>query len=147
MSNSVPVRVSVRKFRNGNPAVPMCFLPECGADIPNAQQAYLFKFYGDNAETPIFSKIGTTTKSAEHRLRQEIGEYCKKGFMIVRVDICAIIQCGERPAEGHESYLRSLLMNEYPNTWRKNDRFFDVDVSTEHFMAICEEYFSRCENR
>lgn len=140
------MKVKIRKFRNGD-TVPMIFLDDCGADVPNAQQAYLFKFYGEDAEMPIFSKIGTTTRTAEGRLRDEIGEYRKKGFVVAKVEICAIIQCGEWPAEGHESYLRSLLMDEYPNTWRKNDRFFDVNVSTKRFLAICEEYVSRCVNR
>jgi hypothetical protein len=39
--------------------------------------------------------------------------------------------------------LRALLIAEFPNTWHKNDRFFGVDIPTERFNTICNQ-FANC---
>ncbi len=127
-------RTTIR--RCGNVRIPMNYLENCGPDVKGQQSVYLFKFYTKNRELPVFSKIGTTAKSINERLRQEIGEYRRK-FDIRSVDVCKIIDCGEMPAESYESYLRALLMKDYPGTWKRNDRFFGVDVDTERFEELC----------
>lgn len=126
--------------RCGDAEIPMMYLEDCGLDTPRTQQAYLFKFYSNNNEIPVFSKIGTTAVSVDKRLRQEIGGYIKAGFDIRYVEVCKIYQCGNMPAEAFESYLRAMLILKYPNTWRKNDRFFGVDVSTPLFIELCNAY-------
>ena len=126
--------------RCGDSEIPMMYLEDCGLDIPRTQQAYLFKFYSDDNEIPVFSKIGTTSVSINERLRREIGDYIKTGFDIKYVEVCKIYQCGNVPAEAFESYLRAMLILKYPNTWRKNDRFFGVDVSTPLFIELCNAY-------
>lgn len=135
---STAVRVTVRRFKDGR-SVLMNYLPECGEDIKGQHTAYLFKFYGEDRTVPLFSKIGTTERTVNERLRQEIGEYCKK-FPIQSVDICKIVDCGEMPPESYESYLRALLMKEYPGTWKKNDRFFGTDVDTDRFTELCQVF-------
>lgn len=137
----VPERVTIRKCGSVN--VPMNYLPNCGADVRGQQTAYLFKFYTNDRSVPVFSKIGTTAKSVNQRLRQEIGEYRNKGFDIRSVDVCKIYNCGEVPAEAYESYLRALLIAEFPNTWKRNDRFFGVDIPTDRFCALCGELSTR----
>ena len=74
------------------------------------------------------------------RLRDEIGEYSKK-FDIRRVEIHRILNCGNRPAEGAESALRAELIRQYPNAFRKNDRFFGVDIDPKVFDEIMRGYF------
>ena len=111
-------------------------------DIDGGEKAYLFRFYETSKNTPVFSKIGTTTKTCLARLKQEIRYYnsAKVGFDIERVEICEIWDCGEMPAESYESFMRALLIRQYPNTWKKNDRFFGVTIPTETFIELCQQY-------
>ena len=124
----------------GGVTVPMNYLQDCGEDVERQQTVYLFKFYDNDKTVPIFSKIGTTSVSVNTRLRQEIGEYRKKGFDVRSVDVCRIRDCGDFPPEAFESFLRALLIKKYPNTWHKNDRFFNVDVSTDYFDTLCNQF-------
>lgn len=106
-----------------------------------SQKCYLFKFY-DEKNHPIFTKIGTTINSCLDRLKQEIASYQKSGFAIVKVKICGIVDCGELPAEGLESYLRACFIRDFPKVFHKNDRFFDMDIPTEYFFTCADYYFN-----
>lgn len=132
------VKVKLRRFKDGRPAVRMEFMPECGENIKNEQAVYFFKFY--NGELLEFNKIGTSGKDVVGRLRDEIGDYSKK-FDITRVEIHRIRSCKGYPAEGAESALRAELIKQYPKAFRKNDRFFNVDIEPSVFDAICDEFF------
>lgn len=143
MAKKVSVRVNdrtmYRKFRNGRPAVKMELMPNCGENIKNAEAVYFFKFYSET--TLLFNKIGTTKKDVIGRLRAEIGDYVKK-FDIHRVEIHRICACGEYPAEGAESALRANFISRYSKEFCKNDRFFGVDIPTEIFDTVLNEYFA-----
>ena len=128
-----------RNFKDGRPAVAIEFMPECGANIKDGQAVYFFKFY--NETTLEFNKVGTSARDVVARLRDEIGEYSKK-FDIRRVEIHRIMSCGNRPAEGAESALRAELIRQYPQAFRKNDRFFGVDIDPKVFDEIMRGYFS-----
>jgi hypothetical protein len=127
-----------RKFKDGRPAVAMEFMPECGANVKGEEAVYFFKFY--NSESLEFNKVGTSAKDVVARLRDEIGDYSKK-FNIRRVEIHRIMPLGNFPAEGAESALRAELIRQYPNAFRKNDRFFGVDISPAVFDEILKKYF------
>lgn len=127
-----------RQFKDGRPAVAMEFMPECGSNVKGEEAVYFFKFYNENDLE--FNKIGTSAKDVISRLRDEIGEYSKK-FNIRRVEIHRIMPLGAFPAEGAESALRSALIKQYPNAFRKNDRFFGVDISPAVFDTIMNSYF------
>lgn len=131
--------VLYRKFKDGRPAVTMEFMPECGANVKDEEAVYFFKFYGET--TLHFNKIGTSAKDVIARLRDEIGGYSKK-FDIRRVEIHRIKPLGNFPAEGAESELRSKLIKQYPNAFRKNDRFFGVDIDPAIFDEILNNYFA-----
>ena len=130
--------VKFRRFRDGRPPVAMEFMPDCGENLRGEQAVYFFKFYSE--EVLIFNKVGTSAKDVVARLRDEIGEYSKK-FDIRRVEIHRIMSCGNRPAEGAESALRAELIKQYPEAFRKNDRFFGVDISPAVFDEIVSQYF------
>ena len=109
-------------------------------DLTDTQKVYLFKFFTKEKEL-IFNKVGTTVKTCLARLKQEIKEY--KDFPIGYVEIHRIYNCGEYPAEGFESYVRAYLIKHHPQAFKKNDRFFSVEVEPNlidnlyhHF--ICE---------
>lgn len=131
--------VLYRKFKDGRPAVAMEFMPECGANVKDEEAVYFFKFFGET--TLHFNKIGTSAKDVIARLRDEIGGYSKK-FDIRRVEIHRIKPLGNFPAEGAESELRSKLIKQYPNAFRKNDRFFGVDIDPAIFDEILNNYFA-----
>lgn len=128
----------IRSYKGSS--VPMNYLEDCGEDTPGAEMLYLFKFFTENLKEPLFSKIGTTTRSVDKRLREEIAYYIKHDLPITSVDVCKIVDCGEMPAECYESLMRGILMKKYPNTWHKNDRFFGVDVPTDEFMKLFEKF-------
>lgn len=138
MTVAVEPATLYRHFKDGRPSVAMEFMPECGANIKGEEAVYFFKFY--NATTLEFNKVGTSAKDVVARLRDEIGEYSKK-FDIRRVEIHRIMSCGNRPAEGAESALRAELIRQYPNAFRKNDRFFGVDIDPKVFDDIMRGYF------
>ena len=113
-------------------------LQKAGAD---GEKAYLFRFFEDDEKTPVFSKIGTSTRDCYKRLKEEIRYYISKsGLDITRVEIVEIWNCGDTPAESYESFMRALLIKKYPNTWHKNDRFFGVSIPLETFVKLCRQY-------
>jgi hypothetical protein len=126
-----------RNFKDGRPSVAIEFMPGCGSNIKGEQAVYFFKFYNVNGLE--FNKIGTSAKDVVARLRTEIGEYTKK-FDIRRVEIHRIVSCGNKPAEGAESLLRAMLISQYPTAFRKNDRFFGVDIEPDMFDKILHNY-------
>ena len=132
-----PTAVVYRKFRDGR-CVPMEFMPGCGENVKGEQAVYFFKFY--NANGLEFNKVGTSAKDVVGRLRDEIGDYSKK-FPIHRVEIHRIRSCGEIPAEGIESALRSVLIKKYPTAYKRNDRFFGVDIDPTIFDEVFNQFF------
>lgn len=109
-------------------------------DIDRTEKAYLFKFYEDTKETPIFSKIGTSARTCFGRMKDEVKYYQNAGFDITKVKIERIINCGEMPAEAFESFCRAMFIKKYPNTWHKNDRFFGVDIEVNEFDNLWKMY-------
>ena len=104
------------------------------------QLVYLYKFYG--VEELICSKVGTTTRLPEQRLKEEIKYYANHGIAIDHAEICSVIDCGAIPAEGAESITRAFFIRKYPEAFCKNDRFFGVDISTRTFNKVVNDYLS-----
>ncbi len=134
-----PPKTLYRKFKDGRPAVAMEFMDGCGENIKGEEAFYFFKFF--NPHSLEFNKIGTSAVDVIARLRDEIGEYSKK-FDISRVEIHRIVSCNGLPAEGAESALRAELCRQYPTAYRKNDRFFGVDIDPEVIDRVLGAYFA-----
>ena len=103
------------------------------------QLVYLYKFYNKMGEL-ICSKVGTTTRLPEQRLKEELKYYQKHGIEVERGEICSVIDCGAIPAEGAESETRAKFIRKFPDAFCKNDRFFGVDIPTRTFNKIVNEY-------
>lgn len=107
------------------------------------QYVYLFKFYSTSGEL-ICSKVGTTTRLPEKRMKEEIRSYQKskneRVASITTAEICSVIDCGAIPAEGAESVTRAYFIRKYPDKFMKNDRFMDVDLSTRTFNSVVNNY-------
>ena len=127
-----------RRFKDGRDPIAIMFSPECGENVKGQQAVYFFKFYG-TLDVVLFDKVGTSAKDVIDRLRDEIGEYVKK-FDIDHVEVCRIVPLGDFPAEGAESALRSEFIKKYPQAFRKNDRFFNVDIDPTYFDKVMKEY-------
>lgn len=105
------------------------------------EKCYLFKFYDGNNEI-LFSKVGTTTRKIIDRLREEIKEYKKSGFNICKVKVCKVIDCGEIPAEGAESFVKARYIKKYQGAFQKNDRFIKIDIPTDDFTEAVMGYLA-----
>ena len=103
------------------------------------QLVYLYKFY-DKDNKLICSKVGTTTRLPEQRLKEEIKYYQDHGIAVQDAEICSVIDCGAIPAEGAESVTRAYFIRRYPDAFCKNDRFFGVDIPTRTFNKVVTEY-------
>lgn len=132
-------KVEYRRFRDGRQSVRMDFMENCGENIQGKETVYFFKFYSNT--DLLFNKIGTTTRNVVSRLKEEIGYYSKT-FDLSRVEIHRIVDCKDYPAEGAESVLRAELIKQYPKAFRKNDRFFEVDIPPTIFDNIISNYFN-----
>jgi len=105
----------------------------------HGEQVYFFKFFNE-ADEILWTKIGTTAKSYFDRCKREIYDYNRKGHGVAKVIIDNVLNCGDIPAESYESFLRAMLIKEYPNTWHRNDRFFCTDIPVERFNTLCKIY-------
>ena len=107
----------------------------------NKQLVYLYKFYDESGKL-ICSKVGTTTRLPEERLKEEITYYRKHNIPVANAKICSVIDCGKLPAEGAESITRALFIRKSPKAFFKNDRFFGVDIATRTFNKIVQDYLN-----
>lgn len=109
------------------------------------QLVYLFKFYDSNGNL-VCSKVGTTTRLPEQRMKEEIRSYQRskdeKIASIAYAEICSVIDCGAIPAEGAESITRGAFIKKFPDKFKKNDRFIDIDIPVRTFNKIVNEYLN-----
>ena len=139
------VKTYIRKFKSLLEEAKTIFfskpevIVECKLFNEAKEKCYLFKFY-DEQNKIIFSKIGTTTRKVKDRLKEEIKSYRKSGINIYAVKICSVFDCKGLPAEGAESICRAEFIKKFPNTFKKNDRFMNVDIPTSEFAKIVEGY-------
>jgi hypothetical protein len=109
------------------------------------QLVYLFKFYDSDGKL-VCSKVGTTTRLPEERMKEEIKSYQKsKDEVVASIDhaeICSVIDCGAIPCEGAESITRAAFIRRFPDTFKKNDRFMGVDLPVVTFNRIVKNYLA-----
>lgn len=103
-------------------------------------KVYLFKFY-DCQDNLLFSKIGTTKRKLEKRVREELAIY-QKSFEIGTVVLESAFDCKDIPAEGAESFCRANFIKKYPNTFQSKDRFIKTDISVPYFNELVESYLT-----
>lgn len=91
----------------------------------------------------IFSKVGTTTRTVEQRMREHLKYYKKLGCTDIIID--KVYPC-RTVAEGYESFFRSHYIAKYPGTFKKNDRFFGVEFDLEEAERIFRNYEQTLDN-
>ena len=98
---------------------------------------YLIELLGKNYNL-MYSKIGTTTRSIEQRMKEHLRYYAKEGVEYIKIN--KVWNCGNINAEGFESYFRSILIKKNPKAFKKNDRFASVIIPIEYADELFEQY-------
>lgn len=122
------------------------FVKKCAAaivyqvkhDYPKGSQlVYLIRLLNESDKL-IWSKVGTTTRAIDTRMREHLRYYKKNG--VTKVEVSRIYNCGTLPAEGLESEFRAKYMCKYPGTFQKNDRFTAIEFDLNEADEIANNY-------
>lgn len=101
------------------------------------QQVYLIRLLdADNAL--IWSKVGTTVRETSKRMKEHLRYYKKNG--VCKLEVVRLWDCGAMDAEGLESEFRAHYIRKYPGTFRKNDRFINVEFDLDEADKIVANY-------
>ena len=106
------------------------------------QQFYLIRLLDKDGEL-VYSKVGTTTRSTEARMKEHLRDYYDNGVRSIQVT--RLWNCGEMEAEGLESEFRAHYIKAYPGTFRKNDRFTGVEFDMDEADRIAAGYLNKGE--
>lgn len=114
-----------------------------GLDIatPKGEVCYLFEFY-DDAKNLLCSKVGTTKRTVRQRLKEELASKTYKGMGATHAIVNRVYECGEMPAEGLESLIRSEYIKKYPKSFKKNDRFIGEYFDFDFCDKIAKQYLT-----
>lgn len=109
--------------------------------VKDGEQCYLFRFFNDYNEL-LCSKVGTTTRTVRQRLIEELRSKTYKGMGATKATIDRIYNCGELPAEGLESLIRSEYIKKYPRSFKKNDRFIGETFDLDFCDQVAQSYLA-----
>lgn len=103
------------------------------------EKCYLIEFYNELGEL-ICSKVGTTVRTIQERIREELKSKTYSGMGAKTCVIRRVYNCGEVPAEGAESRFRSEYIKKYPKSFKKNDRFINIQFNYSEADKIFADY-------
>ena len=103
-------------------------------------QVYLIRCVNNNGIT-VYSKVGTTKRKTLQRMKEHLRGYAKDGVCYIYVD--RLWNCGDIDPEGLESEFRAHYIGKHKGTFRKNDRFANVNFDLDEADQIAENYFNR----
>lgn len=101
------------------------------------QQLYLIRLLDKDGDL-IYSKVGTTTRSTQSRMKEHLRYYYDNGVRSLQVT--RLWDCGDMEADGLESQFRAHYIKAYPGTFKKNDRFINVEFDLEEADRIAASY-------
>lgn len=104
------------------------------------QQLYLIRLLDKDGDL-IYSKVGTTTRSTEARMKEHLRYYYDSGVRSIQVT--RLWNCGDMEAEGLESEFRAHYIKSYPGSFKKNDRFINVEFDLEEADRIAASYLGK----
>lgn len=105
------------------------------------EKCYLIEFF-DIKDISVCSKVGTTIRTIQKRIREELNSDTYKKMGAVRCLIHRVYDCKDIPAEGLESRFRSEYIRKYPQSFQKNDRFIKQKFDFAEADRIYEDYFA-----
>jgi hypothetical protein len=103
------------------------------------QKCYLIEFFDKEGKT-VCSKVGTTIRTIQTRIREELNSETYKKMGAVSCLIHRVYDCGSYPAEGLESFFRAKYIKKFPDSFCKNDRFIKQVFDLEEADRIYAEY-------
>lgn len=115
---------------------------ECDLLDNASQKCYLFEFYNSENEL-VCSKVGTTTRKVIQRLKEEMRSKTYKKLDCVKAVVKRVYDCGDMPAEGAESYFRAYYIKQFPNSFKKNDRFMNEYFDFDFADKLMENYLQK----
>lgn len=142
----VVARQSEYKPKGEDTAIPIQYTSECGLVNLTDDLVYFIKFY--LTDGVVNTKIGTSTRNIENRIKDEIRGYRKGNakndpWDIERVEVVRVVAVeSEDQAEFTESQLRSQFGKRYGQHFKTHDRFIGIDIPVEEFDAIINEYMN-----
>lgn len=104
------------------------------------QQLYLIRLLDKDGDL-IYSKVGTTTRSTQSRMKEHLRYYYDNGVRGIQVS--RLWNCGDMEAEGLESEFRAHYIKAYPGAFKKNDRFINVEFDLEEADRIAASYLGQ----
>ena len=107
----------------------------------NTQKCYLIEFF-DKDNQSICSKVGTTVRTIQERIREELNSDTYKKMGAKTCAIHRVYACGNVPAEGLESEFRAKYIRKYPDSFCKNDRFVRTQFDLAEADKIYAEYMA-----
>ena len=108
-------------------------------NIKGVQKCYLIEFFDINRNS-ICSKVGTTTRTVQQRVSEELRSKTYKRMGAVSCVIHRVYDCKDFPAEGLESYFRAKYIHKHPGSFCKNDRFIAEKFDLKEADEIYNEY-------
>lgn len=142
-----PIGKTIHKIINGKTFFPklrkedISFSDECVIqnNNPDVQKCYLIEFF-DEEDNSLCSKVGTTKRTVQQRLREELRSDTYKKMGAIRCVVHRVYDCGEIPAEGLESEFRAKYIRKYPHSFYKNDRFIKQTFDLAEADKIYKNY-------
>lgn len=101
---------------------------------------YLFKFYDSNGEL-LFSKVGTTERTIQQRLKEEINYYQKRGIDVAQATIESVFDTGDIEPEGAQDYAKGHYIRKFKKNYIRNDRF-SCDIDVDDFNTLISNYLA-----
>ena len=97
------------------------------------QKCYLIEFFDKNDES-VCSKVGTTIRTIQERIREELNSKTYKNMGVVRCMIHRVYDCGNIPAEGLESEFRAKYIKKISNSSSKY-RKYDITHQFYNYLS------------
>lgn len=101
---------------------------------------YLFKFYNSEGDL-LFSKVGTTERTTQQRLKEEIIYYKKRSLDVAKAVIESVFDTGDLEPEGAQDYAKGHFIRKYKNCYIRNDRFA-CDIDVNEFNTLISNYLT-----
>lgn len=101
------------------------------------EQLYFIRMFDENGSL-VWSKIGTTSRQTDKRMKEHFRYYKKNGIAKIVVD--EVLNCGDYPADMFESSFRAYYIKKYPGTWKKQDRFCGIEFDLDEARALFEKW-------
>lgn len=115
------------------------------ANSKDTNKFYLLRITKKDTNELILSKIGTTTRPINTRVKEILKDYEEKYGNIV-IEIKRVYDCEKISPIAFESYFRFEYILRYGEHFVENDRFMEIDFDYKDADKIFNQLLKRMEN-